>query len=91
MKKQILNTETQFYQDLLDENKVMNVNGKEVSRGYWNLILSIRDCGLYSKGIKPHRFWKISNVKAYFGVKGSPIAIHEQLQDLHFLLNKVNQ
>jgi len=48
--------------------------------GYWNLITSIRDVKLYSKGIKPHRMWKITDVKWYFGVKGNAQQIAEVLE-----------
>ena len=89
MKTQIkISTDTQFYYDLIDEDKTMNVNGGKMPRGYWNLILSIRVTGLYSKGIKPHRFWKITDVKRYFGVKGDAQSIHEQLKSIKDLLTQ---
>jgi hypothetical protein len=53
---------------------------------YCNLIKSIRDCKLYSKGIKPHRMWKISDVKWYFGVKGDAGKIAEVLEQYKTLL-----
>jgi hypothetical protein len=84
--KATINSNTQFYIDLLDESKTLNVNSQPISRGYWNLIISIRDTGLYSKGIKPHRHWKITDVKTYFGVKGNPADIYSQLQDLRTLI-----
>jgi hypothetical protein len=68
---------TKFQEDL---GKSIDVNGKPMPVGYWNLIISIRDCKLYSKGIKPHRMWKISDVKWYFGVKGSAQQISETLE-----------
>lgn len=68
---------TKFQEDL---GKSINVNGKQMPVGYWNLITSIRDCKLYSKGIKPHRMWKISDVKWYFGVKGNAKQISEVLE-----------
>ena len=58
----------------------MSVNGKPMPHGYWNLLCSIRDCKLYSHGIKPHRNWKISDVKWYFGVSGSAEKIAEILE-----------
>jgi hypothetical protein len=63
-----------------DFSSTMPVNGVPMSHAYWNLILSIRDCKLYSKGIKPHRNWRISDVKWYFGVKGSAEVIAEKLE-----------
>ena len=58
----------------------VSVNSNEMPRAMWNLLLSIRDCGLYSKGIRPHRFWKIGDVKAYYGIKGNASQLKEQLE-----------
>jgi hypothetical protein len=68
---------TKFAKDMLTS---INVNGNPMPHAYWNLILSIRDCKMYSKGIKPHRNWKISDVKAYFNVSGSAEKIAEILE-----------
>lgn len=86
-----ISANTQFYIDLTDETRNMNVNGGQMPRGYWNLILSIRDTGLYSKGIKPHRHWKITDVKNYFGIKGDAKSLHEQLNAIKDLLTNNNQ
>ena len=75
-----------FYQEMIAESKTLNVNGNPMPRGYWNLICSIRDVSLYSKGIKPHRMWKISDVKWYFGAKGNPIAVLEHLNEIKEML-----
>jgi hypothetical protein len=74
---------TQFEVDFGNE---FSVNGAPMSRAYWNLIISIRDCKLYSVGIKPHRAWKISDVKWYFGVKGNAVQIAQKLKDYQELL-----
>jgi hypothetical protein len=58
----------------------LNVNGGAMPKAIWNLIVSIRDCKLYSKGIKPHRHWRISDVKRYFGVSGNAEALADKLQ-----------
>jgi hypothetical protein len=68
---------TKFAQDMTTS---MSVNGRPMPHGYWNLVCSIRDCKLYSKGIKPTRHWKISDVKWYFGVSGSAEKIAETLE-----------
>lgn len=86
MNKAVIDSGSQFYQDLIDESKTLSVNSSQMSRGYYNLILSIRDCSLYSKGIKPHRFWKITDVKNYFKVKGTASDIAEQLRAIQILL-----
>jgi hypothetical protein len=74
---------TQFEADF---GKELNVNGAPTSKAYWNLILSIRDCKLYSKGIKINRFWKINDVKTYFGVKGNAQVIAEKLEQYRGVL-----
>ena len=76
---------TQFESDFGYE---FSVNGAPMSRAYWNLIISIRDCKLYSRGIKPHRAWKISDVKWYFGVKGNAVKIAEKLEQYQQVLTK---
>ena len=76
---------TQFESDF---GKELNVNGAPMSRADWNLILSIRDCKLYSSGIKPHRAWKISDVKWYFGVKGNAVQIAEKLRQYQQVIVK---
>jgi len=52
---------------------------RPMSRAYWNLVISIRDVGLFTKGIKPYRGWKFGVVKEYFGVKGRKDKVYEQL------------
>ena len=84
LEKMIKNiTGTKFQEDL---GRSIDVNGKPMPVGYWNLIISIRDVKLYSKGIKPHRMWKISDVKWYFGVKGSAQQIAETLEQYKLAL-----
>jgi|DEB0MinimDraft_6_1074348.scaffolds.fasta_scaffold06227_5 hypothetical protein len=68
---------TQFQKDLEVE---MLINGNVSSRAYYNLVVSIRDVSLFSKGIKAHRFWRLKDVKAYFGVKGGTDKVLEQLK-----------
>ena len=67
---------TQFERDWA---KPIMINGKQSNIAYYNLICSIRDLGLHNIGMKPHRFWKISDVKRYFGIKGNK---HQMLQIL---------
>ena len=68
---------TQFETDL---KKDMSINGSASSKGVYNLIVSKRDLGLWSKiGMKPHRHWKVSDVKKYFGLKGNKHKIYEDI------------
>ncbi len=78
--QQIINGNSQFYADLIDENKAINVNGSMMPKGYYNLIITIRDLGLYEIGLKPNRHWKISHVKAYFGIKGTATQMRAELK-----------
>lgn len=70
---------TQFEKDL---EVVMNVNDGVLSKGIWNLIVSIRDMKLFCKGIKAHRNWRMGDVKLYFGVTGGKEKILTQLEKL---------
>ena len=68
---------TQFEQDLEQD---LSVNGNASSKGLYNLIVSKRDLGLWSRiGMKPHRHWKVTDVKRYFGLKGNKHKIYEDI------------
>lgn len=75
-----------FWAQIKDDSKTINYDGKPMPIAYYNLVVSIRDVKLYCAGIKIHRFWKIGDVKAYFGVKGSAEAIAEQLEYIKYEL-----
>lgn len=80
MKTIQINADSQFFIDMTDETKLINFNGSPMPKGYWNLILTIRDLSMYAKhGMKPHRHWKITDVKKYFGIKGTADSMLEQL------------
>jgi hypothetical protein len=83
-----INQDSPFYRSITDEGQYTFVNGKKTPMAMWNLILSIRDCGLYSKGIKPHRNWKISDVKYYFGITGSAAVLKGKLEAIKDLIDK---
>ena len=86
MKQISMNPQCRFIADLNNTDKVMSVNGKEMPTAVYNLLISIRDCGLYAKGIKPHRNWRITDVKTYFGLKGSAEKLHQQLVAIRSIL-----
>jgi hypothetical protein len=69
---------TRFAEDM---DAMFNVNGSPMARGVWNLLVSIRDVSLFTKGIKPHRMWRLKDVKDYFGVTGGKEKVLEQLQE----------
>jgi len=85
MKQLITSTEvmsSQFFTDSTSNDAVIKVNDGHMTRGWYNLIISIRDLGLYQKNIKPHRNWRITDVKDYFGIKGNKTKIYDQLLQL---------
>jgi len=68
---------TQFQADLTTP---LMVNDNNFGKGLYNLIISIRDVSLFIKGIKPHRFWRLKDVKAYYGLVGGKEKCLEQLK-----------
>jgi hypothetical protein len=49
----------------------------------WNLLCSVRDLTMFCKhGMKPHRHWRLKDVKAYFGISGNKEKILAQLEFL---------
>ena len=82
-------TNTQFYAEL---SMALKLNNSNTSKGYYNLLVTIRDCKLYAIGLKPHRNWKITDVKKYFGIKGNAQQLVSQLEDIKNVINptKIN-
>jgi hypothetical protein len=72
-------SESQFGRDL---SNPMYINGAASSRGYYNLVVSMRDVRLYKAGIKPHRNWKVTDVKRYFGINGNTATLLSKLEEI---------
>lgn len=73
---------TPFVQELMSGSS-MSVNGNPMSHAVWNLICSHRDLKMWCNlGMKPHRHWKASQVKTYFGLKGNKAKLLEQFEAL---------
>ena len=73
--------ETQYEKDLQVE--IAYNNGSKITKGGYNLLLSIRDMKLFCKiGMVPNRLWKLKNVKAYFGITGRKEKVLEELEQL---------
>tara|TARA_R110000822_G_scaffold58728_1_gene146773 strand:+ start:1003 stop:1290 length:288 start_codon:yes stop_codon:yes gene_type:complete len=72
-------TDTQFIEDF---NRSTSLNGAKSNIATWNLIVTRRDVKLYQVGMKPHRGWKITDVKNYFGIKGNKDVIVEKIEAL---------
>ena len=76
-------------------NKPININGdcqflKDLNNNQqmamYNLIATKGAVKLWTKGIKLHRGWKITDVKKYFGMNGNAEVLHGKLVKLHEIL-----
>ena len=54
----------------------------------YNLITSKGAVKLWTKGIKPNRHWKISDVKWYFGMTGNAETLLTKLETLHKVITE---
>jgi len=87
----MLNLDTPFMNHLMDEaerqmngEQVMMVNGSPMGQAIWNLICSKRDLTLWCNiGMKPHRHWKVTDVKRYFGIKGHGQALLDEFMTIY--------
>ncbi len=84
MKQITMNEDCQFLKDLEDtSNNFMGTN-----KGMYNLIVIKGQLKLYSKGIKPSRHWRVTDVKNYLGLKGSTSSLLEQTEQLYKIITK---
>ena len=69
--KNLVNEKAPWFIDL-EEGKSINVDGQEIPLAIWNMILTKRDLKLWVEcKMKPHRNWKVTDAKRYFGVTGN--------------------
>jgi len=69
---------TKFWADFLNYMESCINGGKKMNLAKYNLIVSKRDVSLWTKSnVIPHRGWKVSQVKKYFGIKGSKKTLQE--------------
>ena len=80
--------DTQFIIDLTEDSISKDNIDMEYNLGWYNLIISIRDLRLYSKGIKPHRRWKITPLKTYFGIKGNAKSMLDKLIKINQIIKE---
>ena len=82
MKPININADCQFLKDLQNNQQI----------AMWNLITTKGAVKLYTKGIKPYRGWRITDVKKYFGMNGNAETLHSKLVKLYDVLtNKGEQ
>ena len=65
-----------------DKDRYFNFNSSRMSFAYYNLVISIRDVGLWINNLRPHRNWRLKHVKEYFGIKGSAEKVLNELNKL---------
>ena len=73
MKPIEIDEDCQFLKDAKTNNQI----------AMYNLITSKSAVKLWTKGIKPNRHWKITDVKNYFGMNGNAETLLEKLKVLH--------
>ena len=73
MKPIEIDEDCRFLKDLQDNQQM----------AMYNLITSKSAVKLWTKGIKPNRHWKITDVKNYFGMNGNAETLLEKLKVLH--------
>lgn len=59
-------------QHAVEHDEYLDVNGQKMPQAVFNLIVTRRDLTLWCNiGMKPHRHWKVTDVKKYFNITGS--------------------
>ena len=82
MKPININEDCKFLKDLQSNQQM----------AMYNLITTKGAVKLWTKGIKPNRHWKITDVKKYFGMNGNAEVLHNKLATLYKVLtNKGEQ
>ena len=81
---QRVDTNAPFWVELHDEDRpTIQIQGSTVPRCLYNLMVTRRDVNLYLHGLKPHRGWKIGDVKAYFGLTGGKQKVADAINAMH--------
>ena len=78
MKPIEINEDCRFLKDL-ENNQQMAI---------YNLITSKGAVKLWTKGIKPNRHWRITDVKNYFGMNGNAETLLTKLETLHKIIKE---
>ena len=78
MKPINIDEDCRFLKDL-DNNQQMAM---------YNLITSKSAVKLWTKGIKPNRHWRITDVKNYFGMNGNAETLLTKLTALHRVITE---
>ena len=63
---------------------------KNQQMAMYNLITSKGAVKLWTKGIKPNRHWKITDVKRYFGMNGNAETLLTKLETLLAIIKEAD-
>ncbi len=80
-----MNENCQFLKDLETPNNFGGTN-----KALYNLAVCTGQVKLFSQGIKPTRYWRLKDVKNYFGLTGGTDKILSQLQQLQTIIKDIN-
>ena len=80
MKPIEIDEDCRFLKDLQDNQQM----------AMYNLITSKSAVKLWTKGIKPNRHWRITDVKNYFGMNGNAETLLEKLKVLHKVIKEAD-
>ena len=71
-------------QHAVQNEEYVDVNGQKMPHAIWNLIVSRRDLTMWcNMNMKPHRHWKVSDVKTYFNIKGSKETLLDRFNKIY--------
>jgi len=78
LKQQDLVLSSQFAQDL---SKPLDVDGKKVSIGFYNIVVNIAQLRMnIETGLIPNRHWKLKTIKTYYCISGSKEVMLKKLR-----------
>ena len=81
-----MNEDCQFLKDI--KYNSLDTNFMGTNKGLYNLMISIGQVTLFSKGIKPTQKWTLKSVKEYFGIRGNTQSVLAQLKTLNQILKE---
>tara|TARA_R100000781_G_scaffold103895_1_gene67579 strand:- start:281 stop:670 length:390 start_codon:yes stop_codon:yes gene_type:complete len=79
-----VNENTPWVVDLLNEDRTINLNGRDVPIAIYNFTICKGQLRMWTKHqMKATRGWKVTDVKKYFGIKGSGEELMNSFLDLY--------
>ena len=79
----IIREDAPWLVDLENNSRVFNYDGKDIPIAIWNFICTKRDLSMWTKHkMKANRYWKVTDVKKYFDIKGSGPVLMDNFMEL---------